>query len=371
MFKINNSERVNIPMDLIDMDERNKELFGDYDTEALSLEIEEDGFNGAIEVWELPNGRYEISSGHTRYLVAKQQGATEIPCLVAPLPSEPSKKISKLIMSNIHQKRISPLSWGKCLKVYDEEVLKQEKKDKMFPGKRLDELARRFGISRTSANRYMSLTKLIPEYAACCDKINAPYNVFVPLASLPEEQQRRLYDRLVKRAPDGDLLNLSMMDVQQCILMDNEREEAKLKKQIAAEEYRENYNRLREERLMEQNNYNKDEKLPEVKKVAVDDSGYDISKEDFSDFRSLDELGDINKDLIHSDFNSFDNTGASASKVIEELRVPNRVLDDDISAIVNELKNYTRTEYTIEDAGKMSFYLDTLEDMIAEIRKKL
>ena len=59
-----NKKYKEIPVELIDENPDNEQIFGYEDVDYLAESIQENGFGGAIEVYELANGRYEISSGH-------------------------------------------------------------------------------------------------------------------------------------------------------------------------------------------------------------------------------------------------------------------------------------------------------------------
>ena len=77
------NKKRDIEIDLIDMNNDNESVFGLDDIDYLAENIKEDGFSGAIAVYALDNGRYEISSGHRRYLAAKQLGMKTIPAIVS------------------------------------------------------------------------------------------------------------------------------------------------------------------------------------------------------------------------------------------------------------------------------------------------
>ena len=101
-----------IDMDLIDFHPDNEEIFGHDDIDYLAEEMNEEGFSGVIEVYEKVNGRYEISSGHRRYLAAKANNMTSIPSIVYPDTDEVTKS-KRVIMKNIHNRRMTPLKWAK------------------------------------------------------------------------------------------------------------------------------------------------------------------------------------------------------------------------------------------------------------------
>ena len=118
---LNNKKR-DIPMDQIDMNPDNEEIFGLDDIDYLAENIDEDGFQGAIEVYALDNGRYEICSGHRRFLAMKQLGKDMIPCIVTENVDDVTKA-KRLVKSNILNRKMSPLKWAKTLAYYEKNCL--------------------------------------------------------------------------------------------------------------------------------------------------------------------------------------------------------------------------------------------------------
>lgn len=193
-----------IDVNLIDMNEDNEDIFGYDGIESLAQDISEEGFHGTIEVYQKPDGRYEIVSGHRRYQSALKNNMGTIPCFIEDVPDKVAKA-KRLIMSNVLQRNMTPFNWAKALDYYKKNVLANES----FKGKTRDELARRFHISSTTAQRYLSLLNLIPEFLEYTKQPNCEYTIFDNVVSLSEADQKELYGILSGMTSDGNILSLT------------------------------------------------------------------------------------------------------------------------------------------------------------------
>ena len=193
---LNNKKR-DIDVNLIDMNPDNADIFGLEDVDFMSETIKEDGFSGAIEVYALDNGRYEISSGHRRFLAAKEVGMETIPAIVSEMVDDKTKA-KKLVKSNILNRKMTPLKLARALAYYKEKVLYD------FPHEKTKELARVFNLPHTNVKRYLSLLKLAPELQVFADNDNVPYTNLVLLTRLDEEDQLAVYESLKRRYDDTE-----------------------------------------------------------------------------------------------------------------------------------------------------------------------
>lgn len=228
-----------IDMNLIDFHPDNEDIFGHDDIDFLADEINEEGFSGVIEVYEKENGRYEISSGHRRYLAARVNKMTHIPSIVYK-DTDDITKAKRVIMKNIHNRRMTPLKWAKSLEFYDKKVLSVEKDEngkKKYEGRKRDVLAKKFNLSPSTVHRYMSLLKLIPEFKKYVDQQDFPYYNFYAITQLDESTQRELYVRLMDMTPNGDFGSMSRSFIEQTInQMLKQKENKRLQELIKQEE---------------------------------------------------------------------------------------------------------------------------------------
>lgn len=213
-----------IDINLIDMVEVNEDIFGYEDLDFLADDIEEEGFHGTIEVYAKKNGRYEISAGHRRYLAAKKNNMKTIPCSIEE-DTDNITKAKRLIMSNIHQRKMSPYNWAKALEYYRDNVIKPEReknkgknvKDKSIQGSTKDILAKAFNLTASVVQRYLALLKLIPEYNEFIKDMNCNYTNYELLSYQPEDIQKEVFYNLKEMAVNGDINTLSRTLIDQTV----------------------------------------------------------------------------------------------------------------------------------------------------------
>lgn len=189
---------INIPLDQIDENPQNSEIFNMEDIDHLVDGIRQDGFIGAINVFKKPDGRYEISSGHRRYRAMKELGEETIPCIVSPYPDEYERGM-KLISSNIRNRDMKPMDWARAINYY----YGLQKKKKEESGENLNlrkEAAAYFNISEATIQKYVMLLKLIPELQELADKPGYSYSGLSGAASLDDVDQEKLYKMITEEA---------------------------------------------------------------------------------------------------------------------------------------------------------------------------
>lgn len=69
--------------------------------ESLKASIERDGFCAPILVRPLDNGTYEVISGNHRFMAASELGYDKIPCVVANLTDDATKRLA-INLNTIH-----------------------------------------------------------------------------------------------------------------------------------------------------------------------------------------------------------------------------------------------------------------------------
>ena len=138
-----------------------KEMF------LLQESIEKYGILNPLIVRPVPDGYYEIISGHRRKHAAEKLGYRKVPVIIRVLSEDDS--ILSMVDSNLHRERISYSEKAFAYKL-NNDVLKRKsgrKKsqvDHKKPRKRsIDIISEDCGDSPKQVQRYISLTKLIPE----------------------------------------------------------------------------------------------------------------------------------------------------------------------------------------------------------------
>lgn len=73
----------------------------------LQASIEEQGILQPITVQELPNGKYEIVTGHRRFAAAQKAGVPKVPCVIREV--DPKDRVLQQLTENIQREDLSPL----------------------------------------------------------------------------------------------------------------------------------------------------------------------------------------------------------------------------------------------------------------------
>ena len=216
----------NIDISLIDFNEDNDKIFNVDNLESLMASIKRNGFEGSIEVFAKGNGRYEIISGHRRYLANKAVGNTTIPSEIKEEPND-VEKADLLIISNVTSRQLTPIEKGRAIVYYKEHVLKASG----FKGNVREEIAKRFGYSSSNVHKYEALTKLTKELQDLVEK-GYPFAQMSSASSLSEEDQRTLYTMLIEHNemfPDGIISGTRIEDYIQRIKDKRQKEQDKKK----------------------------------------------------------------------------------------------------------------------------------------------
>lgn len=187
----NNETIIDIPLDLIDMNEKNDIVFSMDDIDHLAKGIEEEGFHGTINVFAKSDGRYEVYSGHRRYLAMKKLNRPTIPSSVEEMPDS-FNKVKKMIGANIRSRKLTPLEMARAMELYQKEA-----KESGFKGNLANATAEFFNVSYIQVFRYLALTKLIPELQQLANNPSFPYSAFREAAALTLDGQKELYKQIM------------------------------------------------------------------------------------------------------------------------------------------------------------------------------
>lgn len=185
---------VDLPMELIDLNEDNDKTFNMEKVPALAQAIKEHGYNRAtpVAVYEKPNGRYEINEGHTRFLAMKMLEEKFIPAFIKESVSE-IKRTEDLLLSNINNREFTGMDWAKALDLYVNKVLKA----RGFTGNMYDEAAKFFGKSSNTLMRYHRVERLSEKLKILADDNRVPFSALIEAVVLTEDNQDLLYEDVV------------------------------------------------------------------------------------------------------------------------------------------------------------------------------
>ncbi len=187
-----------IALDKIESNPLNEEIFGMGNIEDLNRAIEETGYIDPIRVFEMPNGKYQIYSGHRRCERERRRGEAYITAIVEPFVSE-EDALRKTIASNMFTRELKPLMKAKAIHHYKSTILSkvdpETGKPVAYPDKACMDF---FGLTRTNYYRYINLLKLSPELQSLTENELFPSTFIMEkaVAEMDEEQQKKLYEKI-------------------------------------------------------------------------------------------------------------------------------------------------------------------------------
>ena len=139
-----------IPIDKIRVSELNiraADGFGDEEDQALVANVGSFGILQPIIVRPVGD-MYELTAGRRRLLSAKENGLTEIPCIVKDVHDDEALDIS--LIENIHRKDVDPVTIGIALK------------RRLDSGIRLSDYSKRIGIPKQTLSDWLRMNDLSP-----------------------------------------------------------------------------------------------------------------------------------------------------------------------------------------------------------------
>ena len=157
----------------------------------------------------LPEGVYEIISGHRRKYAAQQLGYRKVPVVIRVLKDEDA--VISMVDSNLQRENISPSEKAFALKMkYDAMKRKSGRRKKgqidyqMKGKKAVQIIGDESGDSPKQVQRYLKITELIPELLQYLDDQKLSFNPAFELAFLKEEEQRILPRRRLPHWKTGN-----------------------------------------------------------------------------------------------------------------------------------------------------------------------
>ena len=166
----------------------------------LKDSIKKYGVLNPLIVRPVPDGVYEIISGHRRRYAAQQLGYRKVPVIIRVMNDE--EAIIKMVDSNLQRERISYSEKAFAYKMKNDAMKRTAGKpcsqiDHNLKGKRTVEIiAEETGESPKQVQRYIALTKLIPELLQQLDDELISFNPAVELAALKEKEQKQLIEAM-------------------------------------------------------------------------------------------------------------------------------------------------------------------------------
>ena len=152
---------------------------------------------------ENTDGELEILSGHRRCHAAKRAFLSAVPTIVCALTRDEAAVL--VVDSNLHRERVLPSEKAKAYKLKFDALKHQGRYDYVFDDDTSGQVVPKPDDRRTSAligeamgecyktvDRYIRLTKLIPDLMSLVDSGRIAFSVGVELSYLNEEQQHEI-----------------------------------------------------------------------------------------------------------------------------------------------------------------------------------
>lgn len=195
----NKAHIVNIPTDKLQaFEEHPFKVEVNEDMHALVESIRVQGILSPFIVRPVFGDKYEIVSGHRRLFACNLLGITEVPAVVKDLSRE--EAVLEMVDSNIHREKILPSEKAFAYKMKMDVLRKQGKRTDLTssqdePKLRSDEqIAKENNESRATVQRYIRLTRLIPELLQLVDEGRIALGHGVEIAIFEEKIQKVIWE---------------------------------------------------------------------------------------------------------------------------------------------------------------------------------
>jgi len=168
----------------------------DEDMDQLVESVKERGIITPITLRQKEDGRYEIVSGHRRKKACELAGRTTIPAEIKELTRD--EAVILMVESNLQRSVILPSEKAFAYKMRLEALKRQGKRTDLTSGpldqklSSRDMLSETIGESAKQIQRYIRLTKLIPEMLELVDQGKIAMRPAVELSYLNETEQMNL-----------------------------------------------------------------------------------------------------------------------------------------------------------------------------------
>ena len=169
------------------------------DMQSLVESIRTQGILNPIIVRPIDNGEYEIISGHRRVFACKKLGFEFIPAFVKEMTRE--EAIIVMTDSNLHRDKLLPSEKAFAYKMKLDAIKRQGERTDLTSAQvgqksltSVERIAIENDESKTQVQRYISLTKLIPEFLQMVDDGKIALSPAVEISKLGTNSQRILHN---------------------------------------------------------------------------------------------------------------------------------------------------------------------------------
>lgn len=144
----------------------------------------------------LPDGGYELISGHRRLAACQVLGIKTMPVIVREMSDD--EAVITMVDANLQRETILPSEKAFAFKMKLDAIKHQGKTSVQVAEKLLsvEKVADEAGESKDQVRRYIRLTYLIPELLSMVDENKIAFNPAVEISYLEQSEQRVLFDAM-------------------------------------------------------------------------------------------------------------------------------------------------------------------------------
>lgn len=167
----------------------------DKKLQILAESIRKDGLMHPIIIRLLPNGRYEILSGHRRTKAIESIGKKTVKAIVVEVDDETANRI--LVSTNFSQRDVvlpSEIAKSYLLRYNDLKKTRSSTGWKTEDGKLDEILAKEFHVSKSSVYNYLRFNELTESLLDMLDEKKLKQKIAVELSYLSKSEQEIVYD---------------------------------------------------------------------------------------------------------------------------------------------------------------------------------
>ena len=167
------------------------------DNEDMAKIVESIGKVGTITpllARQLPDGGYELISGHRRLEACRKLGLDTIPVIVREMTDD--EAVIAMVDANLQREHILPSEKAFAYKMKLEAIKHQGVTSRQVVGKRESADSISANESGRTVQRYIRLTKLIPQLLKMVDEERIAFSVGVELSYLSEYEQQDLLEAI-------------------------------------------------------------------------------------------------------------------------------------------------------------------------------
>ena len=183
--------------DLVPFRDHPFQVKDDEEMQKMAESIKEYGVLTPAIARPLPDGKYELISGHRRMHASALAGKTTLPVIVRDMDDDAATIL--MVDSNLQRENILPSERAKAYKMKLDALRHQGQRStsvQLAPRLGTEIIGEEAGMSKDTVKRYIRLNNLIPELQDAVDKKAISFNPAVELSYLQPEEQKQFLQAL-------------------------------------------------------------------------------------------------------------------------------------------------------------------------------